>query len=89
MTWVLIDTMGWDAASQSDKPTGVVMVSFMVVDFGHSGRYLRKECRTPEELWNYLTALSQEQTDTLYKEFGFEERIPQHRTVDDLLAGLL
>lgn len=87
VTYVLIQTIGWDMATQKDGPTDSIAVSVMVRNGPAEGRYLMKECKTAEELWNYLKALDRERDLTLAWNFNYTGP-PKPKTAQEMLNEL-
>lgn len=89
-TQVLIQTTGWNTEMQQDEPTDSIAVSIMLPISGTEGKWFTKECKTAEDLWNYLQALDREPVLTLAWNFDYHAPgPPKPRSADELLSQLL
>ena len=62
---------GWDPQAQSDVSTGDVLVGIWLSVGGSTGRVFERVCYTPQELWDYVTDLTEDPLPVLQREFQY------------------
>lgn len=68
---VTVDTYWWDEKEEKFVPSNCVFVTAWAPISGSTGRGFEKTCCTPQELWDYMTALTEDKLKVLKDEFDY------------------